>query len=390
MVGLPLVLQVLLQLQSAQAEVRTQAEDLINRTPVEQLLPALASAAASQENDASCRQLAAVLVRRYVHTKLKEGGVTEQHKQAILVQIMQLIMGALSPQADLTVRKAAAEAIGEVWRQAGSSKFIAQTAPFGLVSQWLESQQAQEQGDDVTLLWLLMDRLADIAGPEVYIHRAQQIVQKFNATLQMQKIENVVAAEEAFATLFARAVKWKPEGVEGQQQKKNATAAYCTVCPSLMRFASAHATPELLAPLVSLAEKSPMFFRDQHTLLLQCGRDILISPKTSDEAKKVTLQLVAGAFVRASKFARKHMDLVEELLLLLADAAAAAPVAPEDAAAWEEQEREEDTPEESTQSVALELMAEVSSELCEGSGGDGQADAPATPNSSESLRSWFQ
>ncbi|KAL8450488.1 hypothetical protein Emag_003178 [Eimeria magna] len=189
---------VLLQLQSAQAEVRTHAEDLINKSSVDQLLPALASAAASEENDASCRQLAAVLVRRYVHTKLKEAGITEQQQQTLLVQIMQLIMGALSPQAELIVRKAAAEAIGEVWRQAASP-----------------------------------------------------------------------------------------------------------VCPSLMRFAAAHASPELLAPL--------------------------------------------------------HMDLVEELLLLLADAAAAAPLVLEDAVAWEEQEREEETPEETTQSLISACLSAVKS-----------------------------
>ncbi|KAL8430437.1 hypothetical protein Efla_005227 [Eimeria flavescens] len=260
-----------------------------------------------------------------------------------------------------------------------STELIARTAAFGLVIQWLEAEQIQEEGDDLSLVWLLIDRLAETAGPEVYVHRAQQVVQKMHLTLRLQKVENVTAAEEAVATLFVRTVKWKPEGAAAQQEKKAATAAYCSLCPFLLQFISAHASPELLAPLLSLAEKGPLFFREQHALLLQTVKQILAKAEKSGDTQRIALQLAASAFTRAAKSTRKQLDLLQELLLLLADAAASAPLdEEEEEASWELQKREEETPEETLQFVALELMTDVTLQL----GGNAQTQAAdAAPSS---------
>lgn len=112
--------QVLLQLQSADAAIRDSAEELVNKAPLQQLLPTLAAAAAATE-DASSRQLAAVLLRRYVHNKLKDSPLNEEQKQQLVQLVLQNIMGAFSSGSPLIVRKAAAEAIGELWRHLPSS-----------------------------------------------------------------------------------------------------------------------------------------------------------------------------------------------------------------------------------------------------------------------------
>lgn len=68
------------------------------------------------------------------------------------------------------------------------SEIIRETAPFGLVLHWLDLRNPELQDGDY-LLWLLMDRLGDVAGPELYIQRAQQIVQKIQDTLERQHLQ---------------------------------------------------------------------------------------------------------------------------------------------------------------------------------------------------------
>ena len=109
-------LQVLLQLQSTDAAVRGAAEELLNGSPVEQLLPTLAAAAATPDEDASSRQLAAVLLRRYTHNKLKELCISEQKKQQLIEAVLQTTMGTFTVGGPLLVQKAAAEAIAELWQ----------------------------------------------------------------------------------------------------------------------------------------------------------------------------------------------------------------------------------------------------------------------------------
>lgn len=110
------LLQVLQQLQSADATVRGKAEELLNSSPLLQLLPALAAAAGAPEAEEGCRQLAAVLVRRCIHTRLKEVSVNQEEKQQVLLEVLQRVVGAIWGSSPASVRKAAAEAIGEVWR----------------------------------------------------------------------------------------------------------------------------------------------------------------------------------------------------------------------------------------------------------------------------------
>lgn len=112
--------QLLLQLQSSDSAVRGRAEELLKASPVEQVLPALAVAAASGEHEASNRQLAAVLVRRYAHSKLKDVPLSPEQKQQFVNQVLHSLMGTLSPESPMIVRKAGAEAIGELWRHLGA------------------------------------------------------------------------------------------------------------------------------------------------------------------------------------------------------------------------------------------------------------------------------
>lgn len=84
------------------------------------------------------------------------------------------------------------------------------------------------------------------------------------------------------------------------------------------------------------------------------------------------------------------MPLVNDLMLLLAEVAARAPNEEEDAAAWEAQAREDETPEETIRTVAVELMAEVASALCESSSHDHSGHAvPAGPAASRGEQFMF-
>ncbi|OEH77044.1 hypothetical protein cyc_04277 [Cyclospora cayetanensis] len=388
--------EILLQLQSADTAVRGAAEELLNKSPLDHLLPALATAAAAStsELDVSSGQLAAVLLRRYAHSKLKSFAANPQQKQQLIEAVMQNIVGALSSGSPLILRKAAAEAIGELWRHLPSTTSISQTVPFGLVMQWLESQEQQErQKEDECVLWLLLDRLGEATEAEVYVRYTPQIVRKLNITFQKQEVEGLrnsaaclveaclqsaTAAEEALATLFVRTVRWKADSVQAKEAKKAATAAYSSLCPTVLQLVTRLPRPELLAPLLSLAERGSQFFKDHHSLLLESVRAILSKSATvGEDALQMILQLAAAAFLGAPKFSRKHLPLVNDLLLILADAAVAAPAGLEDAAGWEAQAREEETPEETLHSVALELMAEAAAALCDNPGHD--QGAPRNP-----------
>ncbi|XP_026191996.1 uncharacterized protein LOC34620828 [Cyclospora cayetanensis] len=373
--------EILLQLQSADTAVRGAAEELLNKSPLDHLLPALATAAAAStsELDVSSGQLAAVLLRRYAHSKLKSFAANPQQKQQLIEAVMQNIVGALSSGSPLILRKAAAEAIGELWRHLPSTTSISQTVPFGLVMQWLESQEQQErQKEDECVLWLLLDRLGEATEAEVYVRYTPQIVRKLNITFQKQEVESATAAEEALATLFVRTVRWKADSVQAKEAKKAATAAYSSLCPTVLQLVTRLPRPELLAPLLSLAERGSQFFKDHHSLLLESVRAILSKSATvGEDALQMILQLAAAAFLGAPKFSRKHLPLVNDLLLILADAAVAAPAGLEDAAGWEAQAREEETPEETLHSVALELMAEAAAALCDNPGHD--QGAPRNP-----------
>lgn len=47
----------------------------------------------------------------------------------------------------------------------------------------------ENQREDECLLWLLVDRLADAADPEVYVQRAPQIARKLSLTFQQLDVE---------------------------------------------------------------------------------------------------------------------------------------------------------------------------------------------------------
>ncbi|CDJ46071.1 hypothetical protein, conserved [Eimeria brunetti] len=382
---------VLAQLSSSDNAVRSAAEDMLSKTPMQQLLPALAAAASAAEEDASNRQLAAVLVRRYAHSRLKDMEGEPEEKEQLIELVMGSLVAAFSSGVPFAVRKAAAEAIGELWQHLPSTETISRTAPFVFIVQWLDAQQAQGHStEDECLLWLLIDRLAGIADPEVYVQRTPQIVQKLNLTFQQLDVKTAAAAEDAMETLFVRTTRWKAEEAKAKEAKKTATAAYCSLCPVVLQMISRQPSPDLLAPLVSLAERGPQFFRDQHAGLLGAVKAIFANSSSSSEetedTRRMALQLAAGAFLGAPKFSKKvryyrpnflricerewlykvhkHMPLVDDLLMLLADAAAASPSDWEDLTAWEAQAREEETGEETLHSVALHLMADVASMLC--------------------------
>ncbi|CDJ62423.1 hypothetical protein, conserved [Eimeria necatrix] len=373
-----LINEVLLKLQSPDGDVRRAAEELLNKSPTEQLLPALAAAAAASEEEPCNRQMAAVLVRRYAHIRLKDTSNEHQQKQQLIEHVIQTIVSTLTSGSPFIVRKAAAEAIGELWQHLPSSAIASQTAPFGSIVQWLDADQMKEnQREDECLLWLLVDRLADAADPEVYVQRAPQIARKLSLTFQQLDVEKSTAAEEALETMFIRIARWKAEGGKAKETKKQAIAAFCSTCPVVLQMLIRQPCPELMAPLVSLAERGPQFFRDQHALLLDTVKTILANTSNveAEETRQMALQLAAAAFLGASAVLRKHMALVDELLMLLADAAATSPCDWENIAAWESQAREEETGEETLHSVALQLMADIASMLCSsGSGQDHGAD----------------
>lgn len=55
---------------------------------------------------------------------------------------------------------------------------------------WLDGQQAQgPSAEEECLLWLLVDRLSDVAEPEVYVQRTPQLVQKLNLTFQQLDVQ---------------------------------------------------------------------------------------------------------------------------------------------------------------------------------------------------------
>ncbi|CDI85590.1 hypothetical protein, conserved [Eimeria praecox] len=358
---------VLEQLQSPDSAVRSAAEDLLSKSPLQQVLPALAAAASASEGETCSRQLAAVLVRRYAHSRLKDMKDGPEQKQQLIELVMQSLVAAFSTGGPFSVRKAAAEAIGELWQHLPSTATVSQTAPFGLITGWLDAQQVQgHSSEEECLLWLLVERLADIAEPEVYVQRTPQLVQRLNLTFQQLDVKKAAAGEEALETLFVRMCRWKAEGTQAKEAKKTATAAYCSLCPVVLQMVARQPSPELLAPLVSLAERGPQFFRDQHAALLGTVKTILANSSTveAEETRRMALQLAAAAFLGAPKFSRKHMPLVDDLLMLLADAAAASPSDWEDLTTWEAQAREEETGEETLHSVALQLMADIASMLC--------------------------
>ncbi|CDJ28095.1 uncharacterized protein EMH_0037830 [Eimeria mitis] len=273
------IFKVLAQLQSSDTAVRNAAEDLLNKSSLQQLLPALAAAASASEED--------------------------------------------------------------------ESTTISQTAPFGFILQWLDAQPGQGvSSEEECLLWLLVDRLADIADPEVYVPRTDQLVQKLNLTFQQLDVKKCAAGEEALETLFYRTSRWKTETAEAKEAKTKAITAYCSLCPVVLQMISRQPSPELLAPLVSLAERGPQFFRDQHAALLAAVKSILGNSSVETEETP------------------QHLPLVDDLLMLLADAAAASPSDWEDLTTWEAQTREEETGEETLHSVALQLMADIASMLC--------------------------
>lgn len=94
---------------------------MLSKSPLQQLLPALAAAASAPEEEASSRQLAAVLVRRYAHSKFKDMKGNSDEKQQLVELVMRSLVDALSSGGPLTVRKAAAEAIGELWQHLPST-----------------------------------------------------------------------------------------------------------------------------------------------------------------------------------------------------------------------------------------------------------------------------
>lgn len=70
------------------------------------------------------------------------------------------------------------------------SAIASEAAPFGSIVQWLDADQMKEnQREDECLLWLLVDRLADAADPEVYAQRAPQIARKLSLTFQQVDVE---------------------------------------------------------------------------------------------------------------------------------------------------------------------------------------------------------
>lgn len=69
------------------------------------------------------------------------------------------------------------------------SENIHSTAPFALLTRWLETQQQPEEGIEEAVLWLLVDRLGDAAGPEVFVQRAQQITTKLSLTLHHRHVQ---------------------------------------------------------------------------------------------------------------------------------------------------------------------------------------------------------
>lgn len=114
-------LQVLAQLQSSDTAVRRAGEELLNKSPLQQLLPALAAAASASEEETSSRQLAAVLVRRYAHSKLKDMKDDPEQKQKLIELVMRDLVAAFSSGGPFAVRKAAAEAVGELWEHLPST-----------------------------------------------------------------------------------------------------------------------------------------------------------------------------------------------------------------------------------------------------------------------------
>lgn len=112
------------------------------------------------------------------------------------------------------------------------------------------------------------------------------------------------AAGGAFLCSTAR---WKAEGAEAEEAKKMATAAYCSLCPVVLQMIARQPCPELLAPLVSLAERGPQFFRNQHGALLGAIRTILANSSSvqTEETRRMALQLAAAAFLGAPKFSKK-------------------------------------------------------------------------------------
>lgn len=107
--------------------------------------------------------------------------------------------------------------------------------------------------------------------------------------------------------------RWKPGNAEAQQEKKTATAAYCSLCPLLLQLTAARPCCDLLAPLLTLADRGPQFFRDQHQLLLRTVKGIVTNSvmPVCDSTRRMALQVAAEAFMGAPKFARKvrNVDL---------------------------------------------------------------------------------
>lgn len=105
----------------------------------------------------------------------------------------------------------------------------------------------------------------------------------------------------------ARIARWKAEGGKAKETKKQAIAAFCSICPVVLQMLIRQPCPELLAPLVSLAERGPQFFRDQHALLLDAVKTILANTSNveAEETRQMALQLAAAAFLGASAVLRK-------------------------------------------------------------------------------------
>lgn len=106
---------------------------------------------------------------------------------------------------------------------------------------------------------------------------------------------------------FCRTARWRAEEAEAKETKKTAVAAYCSLCPVVLQMITRQPCPELLAPLVSLAERGPQFFRDQHAALLGTVKTILANSASvqTEETGRMALQLAASAFLGAPKFSRK-------------------------------------------------------------------------------------
>lgn len=125
-----LLVQALRGIQSHDATTRKASEDAILETPLPKLLPALATTVASPAEETSDRQLAAVLIRRVMQSKFKYESAYEAPivYEELLVQVLNGVCAALAPDVPNIVRRAAAEAVGDLWyklRCKGNMSFLA-------------------------------------------------------------------------------------------------------------------------------------------------------------------------------------------------------------------------------------------------------------------------